>query len=108
MLVLFNSTYLGNLEGQGIFIRYSRFFLEKSNHTIQFLSAISSRTGQIYGAIKQFIKDQICHKLVYSDGEATWSNINSTMRRWSKYVSVEINGRLAGTPSTEQATIVRR
>lgn len=45
----------------------------------QFLSVIFSHIGQMHAAIKQFIQDQILHKLVWFDEEAKQFMINSTM-----------------------------
>ena len=46
--------------------------------------------GQIHESIKRLITEQIRHKLILSEGENKQSRVKSTMRWWTKCVSMVI------------------
>ena len=65
--------------------------LADQNGLFHFVPAVFSHTGQIHESIKRLITEQICHKLMFSEGEVTQSRLKSTMRWWTKCVSVSYN-----------------
>ena len=56
----------------------------------QLIPAIFSHTGQIHDAFKDFLREQIRYKIVAFEGYAKSSNISSTMKWWSKCISMVI------------------
>ena len=56
----------------------------------QLIPAIFSHTGQIHDAFKGFLQEQIRYKIVAFEGYAKSSNISSTMKWWSKCISMVI------------------
>ena len=52
--------------------------------------ATFSHTGQIHGAFKAFVKEQITQKLIAFEVDPKPSKIRSTMKWWSKRISVVI------------------
>ena len=67
--------------------KYSRV-AEQNN--LRFIPAVFSHIGQIYGELKALVKEQIRHKLIAFEREATSSKIRSVMKWWSKYISMAI------------------
>ena len=61
---------------------------EQSN--LLFVPAVFSHTGQIHGAFKDFLREQIRYKIIDFEGHAKSSNISSIMKWWSKCVSMVI------------------
>ena len=57
---------------------------------LQLIPAIFSHTGQIHDAFKDFLREQIRYKIVAFEGYAKSSNISSTMKWWSKCISMVI------------------
>ena len=55
-----------------------------------FVPAAFSHTGQTHKSIKRLIAEQIRHKLTLSEGEAKQSRVRSTMRWWTKCISMVI------------------
>ena len=55
-----------------------------------FVHVVFSHTGQIHESIKRLIAEQIRHKLTLSEGEAKQPRVRSTMRWWTKCVSMAI------------------
>ena len=55
-----------------------------------FVSAVFSRTGQIHDSMKRVITELTRHKLILLEGEAKQSKKNSTMKWWSKCISMVI------------------
>ena len=56
----------------------------------RFVPAVFSHTGQFHESVKCLITGQIRHKLMLSEGHAKQSRVRSTMRWWTKCVSVVI------------------
>ena len=54
------------------------------------MPAVFSHTSQIHNSIKHLITEQICHKLILSEGKAKQSRVKSTMRWWTKCISMGI------------------
>ena len=57
-------------------------------NNLRFIPAVFSHTGQIHGAFKAFVKEQITQKLVAFEGEPKPSKISSMMKWWSRCISV--------------------
>ena len=57
----------------------------------QFVPTVFSHAGQIHESIKRLIKEQTRHKLILFEGEAKRSKVKSTMKWWSKYISMGIS-----------------
>jgi len=56
----------------------------------QFVPTIFSHTGQIHGAFKSLLGEQIRQNLVAFEGQAKPSKIKSVMKWWSKCISMVI------------------
>ena len=67
--------------------KYGRI-AEQSN--LLFVPAVFSHTGQIHGDFKAFVREQIKQKLVAFEGDAKPSKTRSTMKWWSKCISMAI------------------
>ena len=61
-----------------------------SKNRLQLIPAIFSHTGQIHEAFKDYLREQIRYKIVAFEGYAKSSNISSTMKWWSKCISMVI------------------
>ena len=59
-------------------------------NNLRFIPAVFSHTGQIHGAFKAFVKEQITQKLVAFEGDPKPSKVRSMMKWWSKCISVVI------------------
>ena len=59
-------------------------------NNLRFIPAVFSHTGQIHGAFKAFVKEQITQKLVAFEGDPKPSKTRSVMKWWSKCISVVI------------------
>jgi hypothetical protein len=59
-------------------------------NNLRFIPAVFSHAGQIHGAFKAFVKEQITQKLVAFEGDPKPSKVRSMMRWWSKCISVVI------------------
>ena len=57
---------------------------------LQFVPAIFSHTGQIHGAFKSLLREQIRQKLIAFEGQVKPSKIESVMKWWSKCISMVI------------------
>ncbi len=55
-----------------------------------FVPAVFSHTGQIHKSIKRLIAEQIRNKLAFSEGVVKQSRVRSTMRWWTKCISMVI------------------
>ena len=55
-----------------------------------FAPAVFSHTGQFHESVERLIAGQIRHKLILSEGHAKQSKVWSTMRWWTKCVSMVI------------------
>ena len=55
-----------------------------------FVPAVFSHTGQIHKSIKRLIAEQIRNMLAFSEGVVKQSRVRSTMRWWTKRVSMVI------------------
>ena len=64
--------------------------LSAEQNRFQLIPAIFSHTGQIHDAFKDFLREQIRYKIVAFEGYAKSSNISSTMKWWSKCISMVI------------------
>ena len=62
---------------------------------------------QIHSVFKSLIREQICQKLILFEGEAKQSNINSTMRWWSKYISAAIKKTASRNIAFKSAKLVK-
>ena len=60
---------------------------------MKIIPAIFSHTGQIYDAFKDFLREQIRYKIVAFEGYAKSSNVSSSMKWWSKCISMVIASR---------------
>ena len=55
-----------------------------------FVPAVFSHTGQFHKSIKRLIAEQIRNKLAFSEGVVKQSRVRSTMRWWTKCISMVI------------------
>ena len=55
-----------------------------------FVPIVFSHTGQTHESTKCLIMEQIRHKLILLEGETKQSKIKSTMKWWSKCISMVI------------------
>ena len=56
----------------------------------QFVPAVFSHTGQMHKSIKRLIVEQIRRALAFSEGVVKQSRVRSTMRWWTKCISMVI------------------
>ena len=56
----------------------------------QFVPAVLSHTGQMHKSIKRLIIEQIRRALAFSEGVVKQSRVRSTMRWWTKCISMAI------------------
>ena len=59
-------------------------------NNLRFIPAIFSHTGQIHEVFKNFVKEQVRHKLIAFEGEAKISRIRSYMNWWVKCIPAVI------------------
>ena len=57
---------------------------------MRLVPAAFSHTGQTYGELRAFVKEQIKQKLVAFEGDANASKTRSVMKWWSKCISMAI------------------
>ena len=69
--------------------KYHRLADQSGFHFV-FVPAAFSHTGQIHKSIKRLIAEQIRNKLAFSEGVAKQSRVRSTMRWWTKCISMVI------------------
>jgi len=56
----------------------------------QFVPTLFFHTGQLLESIKQLIKEQIRHELIFFEGEAKQSEVKSIMNWWLRCISMVI------------------
>ena len=59
-------------------------------NNLRVIPAVFSHAGQVHGAFKAFVKEQIKQKLVAFEGDPKPSKARSMMKWWSKCISVVI------------------
>ena len=77
-------------ESECIVMAKSKYHRLADQSGFHFVPAVFSHTGQIHKSIKRLIAEQIRNKLAFSEGVVKQSGVRSTMRWWTKCISMVI------------------